>query len=224
PLILIITKLLVMNEVFLETLIELVTSNEKTIQETKGLVKGLPDHSQILALIGARIDRIEKEVREVPNQVSVPVAEIQALKRQLQDHSRLLAIPLKKEVRHEHHMSKPIRWYIALSLVILGLLFLLYHTWDRANHYEENDIKYRYLQVNQAPPGQAYLHEVDSLYNLNPGPFRTEVMQQEEHNKEQLEKLQRLEEQKEGVKELEQDIQAPPVQPGKKAKPNKSGR
>lgn len=213
-----------MNEVFLETLIELVSNNEKTIQETKGLVKGLPDHSQVLAQIGTRMDGIEKEVQEVPSRVSMPIADIQALKRQLQDHSRLLAIPLKNEVRHEHHMSKPLRWYIALGLVILGLLFLLYHTWDRASQHEENDIKYRYMQAFLDAEGKKYLHHIDSQYNLNPGPFRKNVIQQEEHNKEQLEKMQRLEEQKEGVKQLEQETQEPPIQPGKKVKPNRSGK
>jgi hypothetical protein len=196
-----------MNEVFLETLIELVSNNEKTIQETKGLIKELPDHREILAQIGTRMDNIEKEVQEVPSRVSIPVAEILILQQLLQDHCRQLAIPLKKEVRHEHHMSKPLLGYVIAILVILGLILLEYHTWNRAGQHEENDIKYRYLKVSKDGSQQKFLHALDSAYTSNPGQFRKDVLLEEDHQREESEKWQRLEEKKGEVKELEKETQ-----------------
>lgn len=213
-----------MNEVLVETLIDTMSNNEKETREVKELIKALPDHRLALEFLNTRMEGIGKAVEDLPNRISMPVMEIVALQQQLQEHSRKLAIPLKKEVRHEHHMSKPLRWYIALSLVILGLLFLLYHTWNTASQHEENDIKYRYMQVFLDAKGKRYLHNLDSLYNLNPGPFRKNVINQEEHNKEQLEKLQRLEERREGVKELERETQGPSIEPSKKARPDRTGR
>lgn len=213
-----------MNEVFLETLIDLVSNNEKTTQEIKGLVKDLPDHSPALGQIDARLEGMEKEVQDIPNRISMPIAEILILQQLLQDHCQQLMIPLKKEVRHEHHMSKPVRWYIVLNLIILGLILLEYHTWMTARRHQENDIKYRYLQVFQDAQGRDYLHNLDSQYNLNPDQFRKDVIQKEDHNKEQLEKLQRLEEQKEEVKELEKEAKEQPVGPRKKVKSGMGGK
>lgn len=208
-----------MNEVLLETIVDTVSNTEKETKEVKELVKALPDYNPTLGHLESRMDGIAQTVQDLPNRISMPVAEIQALQHQLKEHSRQLAIPLKKEVRHEHHMSKLVLWYIVLSLVILGLLFLLYHTWNTASQHEENDIKYRYMQAFLDPEGKNYLHNLDSQYNLNPGPFRKDVITQEEHNKEHLEKLQRLEEQKEGVKQLERETEEPPIPPSKKTKP-----
>ncbi|SRR5258708_7375471 len=213
-----------MNDVFLETLIELVSSNEKTIQEIKELLKGLPDHSPTLGLLDTRIDGIEKAVQDIPSRVSMPIAEIVLLQHQLEVHRRQLDIPLKKEVRHEHHISKSVLGYVVLSLVILGLILLEYHTWTAASQHNENDIKYRYLQVFQDSQGKDYLHRLDSQYNSDPGQFRKEVIRQEEHNREQQEKWQRLQEKKEDLKEYEKEILEPPNGPRKKGKPDRAGK
>lgn len=193
-----------MSQVLLETLVGAVDTIEKRTKAMQEQINGLPDHSENLSNLDDRLSATETEVKNLPGNILMPLPEIKALTDELQKHRQILAIPMKQEVRHEHHPSKPVLICIVLSLVIVGLLFLEYYTWLEADKRKENDMKYRYLEVFQSPEGQYYLNEVDSQYNSDPGEFRKEVTSQEAIKRQQFEDFQRVQEKQEEIKDLQE--------------------
>ena len=121
---------------------------------------------------------------------------------------------MKREVRHEHHLTKPIWACFTMSLVIIGLLFLLYYKWFEADLRKENDLKYRYLQVFQPPEGQRSLHQIDSQYTSNPDEFLKVVLRQEKIQLDSFEDFKRMQEDRQKIKFLEQKWNR---QPGRKS-------
>jgi hypothetical protein len=101
----------------------------------------------------------------------MPFPVIVALTKALQTHSRLLSIPIKQEVRHEHHLTKPVWAYFAMSLVIIGLLFLLYYKWLESYLHKENDLKYQYLEVFHLPEGQKNTSSIGQPIHFKSGPI-----------------------------------------------------
>src|SRR6185437_12303827 len=132
-----------MSQVLLETLVGAVDALEKKTKAIQGQINSLPDHSENLSHLDDRLSATEAEVKSLPDKIFMPLPEIKALTDELQKHRQLLAIPLKQEVRHEHHLSKPVLVCIFLSLALVGLLFLQCYTWQEADKHKENDIKYR---------------------------------------------------------------------------------
>jgi len=192
-----------MSQVLLETLVGAVDALEKKTKTMQGQINGLPDHSENLSHLDARLSATEAEVKSLPEKIFMPFHEIEMLIVELRKHRQILAIPLKQEVRHEHHLSKPVLLFIVLFLAIVGLLSLQCYTWQEADKYKENDMKYRYLEVSQPPEGQRILHLVDSLYDSNPDEFRKAVHRQEATQQEQFEDFQRVQEKQEEIKNLQ---------------------
>jgi len=193
-----------MSEILLESLVGAVDALEKKAKEIQDHVKGLPDHGESIKGIDSRLGAAENDIKNLPGKIFMPLPEILALTHELQNHSRLLNTPMKQEVRHEHHLSKPIVVCIVLFLVVIGLLFLEYYTWFRADQYKENDIKFRYLKVFQDSQGQKALHDLDSQYNANPNEFRNQVIQQEKIEQERFEDFQRVQENQKEIKTLQE--------------------
>ncbi len=130
-----------------------------------------------------------------------------ALKWELRAHIEQLAIPLKNEVKHEHHIDRTITVCGVLLLIIMGLSFLLLYAWFEADQYKENDMKYRYLEVFQDSPGQKYLHHLDSQFRADPSKMGDEVRQQERMDRERFEEYQKLQETKNEEKELQDKLE-----------------
>jgi uncharacterized protein HemX len=163
----------------------------------------LQDHSENLRHLDDRLSATEAEVKGLPDKIFMPFPEVKALTDELQKHRQILAIPLKQEVRHEQHVSKPVVLCALLIVVIVGLLFVENYTWQEADKHKGNDIKYRYLKVSQSPEGQKYLHQVDSQYHSNPDEFRKAVRRQEATKQEQFEDFQQVQEKQEEIKNLQ---------------------
>jgi hypothetical protein len=202
-----------MSEILLESLVGAVDALEKKTKEIEDQVKGLPDHSGSIRGIDSRLVAAENDIKELPGKIFMPLPEILALTHELQNHSRLLSTPMKQEVRHEHHLSKPIVVCIVLSLFVIGLLFLEYYAWFQADQHKENDIKYRFLKVFQDSQGQKLLHDLDSQYNANPNEFRNQVTQQEKIEQERFEDFQRVQENQKEIKNLQEKWKRQPGRP-----------
>jgi hypothetical protein len=199
-----------MSEILFDSLVRSVESLEKKTDKIQDQVNGLPDHSEFHKTVADRLGAAEYEIKELPGKIFMPLPEILGLTHELQRHSRLLNTPMKQEIRHEHHLSKPVLVCLVLALVVIGLLFLEYYTWFQSDQHKENDIKYRFLRVSQDPKGQRYLRNLDSQYNANPSEFRKQVILQEEIDQERFKDLQRVKENQEEIKHLhEKWVQRP---------------
>jgi len=193
-----------MSEILFDSLVRSVESLEKKTDKIQDQVNGLPDHSEFHKNVADRLGAAENDIKELPAKIFMPLPEILGLTHELQKHSQLLSTPMKQEIRHEHHLSKPVVVCIILSLVVIGLLFLEYYTWFQADQHKENDFKYRFLKVFQDPQGKKYLHGLDSQYIANPIQFRSQVAQQEKIEQERFEDFQRMQENQEEIKSLQE--------------------
>jgi len=149
-----------MSEILLDSLVRSVETLEKKTDKMQGQVNGIPDHSEFHKNVADRLGAAENDIKELPGKIFMPLPEILGLTHELQVHSQLLSTPLKQEIRHEHHLSKPIIVCIILSFVVFGLLFLEFYTWFQADQHKDNDIKYRFLKAFQDSKGQKFLHRI----------------------------------------------------------------
>jgi hypothetical protein len=193
-----------MSEVLWDTVVKAVENLDKKTNGLQDQVNGLPDHSESLRNFDSRLGAAEAEIKAIPEKIFMPLPEIIALTKALQTHSRLLSLPTKQEVRHEHHLSKPVWACFVMSLLIIGLLVLLFYKWFEADLRKENDIKYRYLQVFEPPEGQKLLHLLDSQYTANPDEFRKAVMRQEKIELDRFEDFKRMQEKQQQIKDLQE--------------------
>jgi len=193
-----------MSEVLLDTLVTAVENLDKKTNGLQDQVNSLPDHSESLRNIDGRLDTAEAEIKALPEKIFMPLPEIIALTKVLRIHSRLVSMPMKQEVCHEHHLSKPVWACFAMFLVIIGLLFLLYYKWLEADLHKENDLKYRYLQVSQPPEGQKLLHQLDSIYISNPDQFRKSVLRREKIQLDTFEDFKQLQEKRQEIKAMQE--------------------
>lgn len=193
-----------MSDVLWDTVVRAVEGLEKKTTGLQDQVNGLPDHTEFLRNINGRLGAAEAEIKDLPEKVFMPLPEILSLTKVLQTHSQILSMPLKKEVRHEHHLSKPVWACIVMFLVIIGLVFLELYMWFEADQHKENDIKYRYLQVFQEPEGQKYLHQLDSQYTLNPAEFRKTVIDREKIQRDSFEDFKRMQEKQQQIRDLQE--------------------
>jgi hypothetical protein len=203
-----------MSEVLWDTVVRAVDGLEKKTTGLQDQVNGLPDHTEFLRNINGRLGAAEAEIKDLPEKVFMPLPEILALTKALQTHSQLLTMPIKNKVRHEHHLSKPVWACIVMFLIIIGLLLLEFYTWFEADLRKKNDIKYRCLQVFQAPEGQKYLHQLDSQYTSNPDEFRKTVIRQEKIQQDSFADFKRMQEKQQEIKDLREKWSR---QPGRKS-------
>jgi hypothetical protein len=203
-----------MSEVLLDAVVKAVENLDKKTNGLQNQVNGLPDHSESLQNIDGRLGAAEAEIKGLPGKIFMPLPEIMALTKALQTHSRLLSMPMKQEVRHEHHLSKPVWACFFMSLLIIGLLFLEFYTCFEADQRKENDIKYRYLQVSQPTEGQKLLHLLDSQYSSNPDQFRKSVLRLEKIQLDSFEDFKRMQEKQQQIKDLQEKWNR---QPGRKS-------
>jgi hypothetical protein len=199
-----------MIKILIETIAEVVAKNQSQTEEILKWIKEQPEQSEPLQKISNRLEAIDVNVRNVPNKVSMPLAEIIALKRELRAHIEQLAIPLKKEVKHEHHVLASIAGLGVSFLIIMGLSFLSYYGWMQADLHRENDIKYRYLQGFLESEGQKSLHNLDSQYTSNPDEFRKTVLQREKIQKDSFEDFKQMQEKQQQIKDLREKWNRPP--------------
>lgn len=195
-----------MIKILIETIAEVVAKNQSQTEEILKWIKEQPEQSEPLQKISNQLEAIDVSVRNVPNKVSMPLAEIMALKWELRAHTDQLAIPLKKEVKHEHHILDSIAGFVVSFLVIMGLSFLSYYAWMQADLHKENDIKYRYLKAFDPTDDKRLLQALDSVCTSDPDILRKIVVQKEELDRERFEEYQKLQETKNQEKDLQDKL------------------
>lgn len=190
-----------MSEILLNTIVEKVNAQEKKISDMQPALKDVPRNT-------AEIERVKKEMQEIKTSIqdiSFPVKEMQELSDQLEESIRLLRQPVTDKVLHHHYVPKVI-WiatglFIVLALVCAGW----YATANKLDQYKENDIKYRYLKVNNSPPLRQLLNITDSLYR-NDENFRSYVIQVEEDFMKRIELEQSIIERENEITRLKEKI------------------
>jgi hypothetical protein len=193
-----------MSEILIDSLVGSVEALQKKSDEIEEKFKGLPDHSEPIKTLENRLQTAENDIKDLPAKIFMPLPEILGLTDALQQHSRLLSAPMKQEVRHEHHINKSVIVITVLSLIIIGLLFLIYFAWFDADQHKDNDIKYRYLRVFEDSQGLTTLRKIDSLYNADPAAFRDRVIRQEKIELEKFEDYQQMQRNQEEIKNLQE--------------------
>jgi hypothetical protein len=104
---------------------------------------------------------------------------------------------------HEHRLSTKI-WLTAGFFLVLCLACSgWYNTANKLDNYIANDTKWRYLKLDTARKSfQIYLLSIDSFYNSSVD-LRKTVLEQEEQNRLNFERLQQAAQLKAQAKELE---------------------
>jgi hypothetical protein len=204
-----------MNEILIESLVGSVEDLQKKTEEIEGKIKGLQDHSEPIKTLERRLGTAEKEIQDLPGKIFMPLPEILNLTHTLQQHSRLLGLPMKQEVRHEHHINKSVIVTVVLSLIVIGLLFLIYYAWFEADQHKDNDIKFRYLRVFEDSQGLTALRKIDSEYSADPAAFRQLVIRQEKIDLEKFEDYQQMQKNQQEIKNLQEKWKQ---QPDRKSK------
>jgi hypothetical protein len=200
-----------MSEILLETLVDKVDGYQKQAREILEKIQALPDYSSTLAQVNQRIDSIEGEIKSIPERISIPEKDLLELQKELRSHWIQLQLPLKQEVRHHHHLSKPLIVCLALVGLVMTLIVLLNLAWDQSRQHQDADIKYRRMKLFDSPGIVRYLHYVDSLYLVDPDQMRKGVVQEEDRRQAELERLEKLQEKRGEVRELEKKVdQHPP--------------
>jgi hypothetical protein len=195
-----------MIKILIETIAEVVAKNQSQTEEILKWIKEQPEQSDPLQYMCNRLDAIDVSVQDVPNKVSMPRAEIMELKKELRAHLEQLAIPLKQEVKHEHHILDSFAGFVVSFLIIMGLSFLSYYAWMQADLHKENDIKYRYLKAFDPADDKRLLQVLDSVCTSDPDILRKIVVQKEELDRERFEEYQKLQETKKQEKDLQDKL------------------
>lgn len=194
-----------MSEILLQTLVEKFGEYQKQLEGLQKSVEQIPDNSPILEQINHRMDQIEAKVEGIPGRISIPEQKLETLEFELMRNTDQLRQPLKQEVLHHHHLSKPVWACLAMGSIVMVMTAFLTLAWAQARQHRDADIKYRYTKLFAGPGALEYLNYVDSLYLSNPDQMRKKVTQEEDRRQEEFEKQQRLKEKKEEVKELEKE-------------------
>jgi hypothetical protein len=134
----------------------------------------------------------QERLQQVPVRLDLVMARVEDLQR----HS----------IRHPKLLVKVIGVAAGLLLVLCQVCSGWYMTGSRLKSYKANDTKYRYLRLDTANQSlQLYLDQADEHYRLDPD-LRKKVIEAEELNQRNLERLQKAERLKRKARELEKKV------------------
>ena len=184
---------------FMEVTSRKVDLQDKKIASLEEKIKNIPDNTELIQKLISTVEGL----RDGITKSSFSLEKIQHLSATLNGWIFLLKQPVKKEILHHHHVPKIILisagLFIALALVCSGW----YLTAGKLDGYKANDTKYRQLRLDKSLKSlQHYLDRVDSMYNVRPD-MRKIVLETEEKNRENSERLEKAERLKEEAGDLE---------------------
>jgi threonyl-tRNA synthetase len=184
---------------FMEVTSRKIDLADKKIASLEEKIKNIPDNTVLIQELVSTVETLKDEFKN--NQF--PVEKVQDLSAKLDKSISLLKQPVKKEILHHHHVPKIILissvLFIALALVCSGW----YLTAGKLDSYIANDTKYRQLRLDTSLKSlQHYLDLVDSLYDARPD-MRKIVLETEEKNRENFERLEKAARLKVEAKDLE---------------------
>ena len=185
--------------VFMEITSQKINGQDKRIAVLEERIKSIPDNTELIKKMVTNIEMLRNEAKAN----YLPAEKVQDFSARLDVAIGFLKAPVENKVVHEHHIPKLI-WitaglFVAFCLVCSGW----YVTSSKLDSYIANDTKYRWLRLDTANRGlQSYLDGVDSLYNVWPD-MRKNVLEMEEKNQLNFERLQKAERLKGEARELE---------------------
>ena len=186
---------------FMEVTSRKVDLQDKKIASLEEKIKNIPDNTDLIQKLIILVETLKEDVKNS----HFPVEKVQDLSVKLDKSISLLKQPAKKEIVHHHHIPKiiliSVGLFIALALVCSGW----YMTAGKLDGYIANDTKYRMLRLDTSLVSlQHYLNKVDSMYDSTPD-MRKIVLETEEKNRENFERLEKAERLKEEAGDLERE-------------------
>ena len=185
--------------IFMEVTSRKVEAHDKKITAIEEKVDNILGNTELFQKLFAAVEKLHSDVKSN----SLQPGKIESLSDQLSVATILLKHPVSNKVQHHHHIPKLI-WisvglFVAFSLVCSGW----YATSSKLDNFVANDTKYRWLRLDTPQRSlQVYLDRVDSFYRIMPD-MRKDVLEKEEKNRLNFERLQRAERLKSEAKQLE---------------------
>lgn len=171
------------------------------MNELKEEVKHIGNHSEILSVIKTGME----ELRTAIQKQSFPEKELKQLQTDIITNTELLTRPVKKEIIYDYHSTKAI-WIAAALFLILCLMSAGWiMTAGKLNVYKANDMKYRYLKLQDNETLNTWLSLTDSLHLMNAN-MRNTVIAKEDENQKNYEIMQKALKMEKEAKELKQRV------------------
>lgn len=150
------------------------------VSEIQNLRTGMESvHTAIEGDNKAIVD-MQTVIHGLPEKLVISLERVGGLKKEMDDLSQRLAIPLEQRVTHHHHVTKAVWVCIFLICVVGGLTTLLVYAWGRSEREKENDIKYRSLRLSTDARVERSVMLVDSSYLADPAGFRKATIEEED--------------------------------------------
>ena len=187
------------NAAFREVVLKKVETQDKRTAALEEKVNHIPDNTEQMQMLISTVEGLRNDLQNS----RLPIEKVQELSFKLDLIIDFYKRPVKKEILHYHHVPKIILiaaiLFIALALVSSGW----YMTASKLDGYIANDTKYRQLRLDTSIRSlQHYLDRIDSMYNARPD-MRKAVLETEERNRENFERLEKAERLKAEAKDLE---------------------
>ncbi len=184
---------------FMEVTMKKTEGQDRRIASIEEKVNLIPDNT---GLIQKAINSIEGLRNEVKNN-RFPTKMLEDFTETINKSFEIYQELVKRKIVHHHHVPKII-WiaaglFIAFAFACAGW----YSTSNKLDSYIASDTKYRQLRLDTANKSlQSYLDQMDSLYYTRTD-MRKIVLQQEEDNRKNFERLEKADRLKAEAKELE---------------------
>ena len=185
-------------DAFMEVAYKKLEQQDKKMASWEEQLKDLAGNKILLRQLITATEALKEDI--VKNQL--PIETLQELSKKLNINNVLLKLGPEK-VQHHHHVPKVI-WiaaglFVGLALVCSGW----YMTHQKLDQFIMNDTKYRYLQLDTGQTSlMMILDRVDKIYDSSIDMRRT-VIDKEELNKSNYEKIQMADKLREEATNLE---------------------
>lgn len=188
-------------DAFMDVAYKKIEQQDKKMAAWEEQLKDLAGNKILLRQLITVIESLKEDVAK--NQL--PFETLEELSKKLNINNVLLKLGPQK-VQHHHHVPKLI--WIAAGL-FLGFAMVCsgwYVTHQKLEQFVMNDTKYRYLKLDTGQrPLMMILDRVDRVYDSSIN-MRKDVLDKEEVNRKNFEKLQKAEQLKEEAKDLEKSV------------------
>ena len=189
-----------MSDILLQTIIEKL----KTIEI--GLLKENTNKDPAIETLLKEIELLKNEMAKWPLRFKANLEKLNELLNGIASLNLKLELPKRENIKHSHHLHKGV--WISVGLFIISLFFL--YGWinsiNTKKTFEANDMKYRFLKVNNNPALLKFLFQTDSLYNINKDFFAKLVVTKEKNLNEQAEQFRLAGEKKKEARNIKAQV------------------
>jgi hypothetical protein len=197
----------------LKVLIDKVVENGSKIGQIKEQIQKLQEPSaeskaadQRIAVLEQRsevlkmgIDKVQKQF----GQLEDARTKMTDLQNDLKGYIHIFENPKLKEVHHKHFLARPAMTFFVVFVIITAETAALITSRDKAEHYEQNDIKWRAACLSEDTTVTNTLNTCQRDYNADPVQFRKDIVTEEERRSEVLQSLLQKQEAEQKIQELQ---------------------